>query len=49
MGFKFAFLYECAYTYFQITICIREYAHIAYVKSEKLLSDTMQNSIFIVE
>jgi len=38
-----------AYTHFQITVCIREYAQIVYVKSEKLLSDTMQSFIFIVE
>jgi len=39
----------CAYTHLQITVRMRDYTHIAYLKSEKLLSDAMQSSIFIVE
>jgi len=39
---------ECAYTHLQITIRMRDYTHIAYVKSEKLLS-AMWSFIFIVE
>jgi len=38
MGLKFFCMYECAYTYLHITVCMRNYTHITYVKSEKLLS-----------
>jgi len=35
MGLKFFYINE--YTHLQITVCMCDYTHITYVKSEKLL------------
>jgi len=49
MGFKFFYVNECAYMHLQTTVCMHNYTHITYVKSEKLLSDIMKILFFIVE
>jgi len=46
MGLKF---FLCAYMHLQITVRMRDYTHIAYIKFEKLLSDSLQSFIFIVK